>query len=99
MEAARKVRDECDKLLVVLDGVGGAPGPEDVEGALEDLSLEQLHAFNPAFQPDFYACLSLDAVLAMHDVPGGTAPARVRQALEEARQKVESLRESLHAHA
>jgi argininosuccinate lyase len=66
---------------------------------LKDLSLDELHAFHPAFNEDFYACLSLDAVLAMHDVPGGTAPARVRQALEEARQKVESLRESLHAHA
>jgi len=66
---------------------------------LKDLSLEELHVFHPAFAEDFYACLSLDAVLAMHDVPGGTAPARVRQALEEARQKVESLRESLHAHA
>jgi len=66
---------------------------------LKDLSLDELQVFNPGFAEDFYACLSLEAVVAMHDVPGGTAPARVRQALEEARQKVESLRESLHAHA
>jgi len=66
---------------------------------LEDLTLEQLRTLSPAFEEGFYACLSPDAVLAMHDVPGGTAPARVRQALAEARQKVDSLRENVHAHA
>jgi argininosuccinate lyase len=66
---------------------------------LQDLSLDALHGLSPAFEEDFYACLSLDRVLAMHDVPGGTAPDRVRQALAEARQKVESLGENVHAHA
>jgi argininosuccinate lyase len=66
---------------------------------LQDLSVEQLRSFSPEFDEDFYACLSLDAVLALHDVPGGTAPARVRQALIEARQKVDLLGESWHAHA
>lgn len=36
VEASRKVLAECDELLVVLDGVGGAPRPEDVEEALGD---------------------------------------------------------------
>jgi len=66
---------------------------------LRDLSLEELQKLNPAFDQSFYSCLTLDAVLAIHDVPGGTAPARVRQALAEAKKKVEAMREETHAHA
>ena len=47
--------------------------------------LEDLQTLNPAFDQDFYACLNLQSVLAIHDVPGGTAPARVRQAISDAR--------------
>ncbi|MFZ0956333.1 MAG: argininosuccinate lyase [Candidatus Sulfotelmatobacter sp.] len=66
---------------------------------LQDLALEELRALDPAFESDFYNCLSLAAVLAVHDVAGGTAPARVRQAIKSARTKIESLREEIHAHA
>jgi argininosuccinate lyase len=66
---------------------------------LADLPLEELRRFNPVFDQDFYSCLNLPAVLSLHDVPGGTAPARVRQAITEARRKVESMREEVHAHA
>jgi argininosuccinate lyase len=66
---------------------------------LQDLPLVELQALDPAFDSDFYGCLSLTAVLAIHDVPGGTAPARVRQAIKTARTKIESLREEIHAHA
>jgi argininosuccinate lyase len=66
---------------------------------LADLPLEELRRLNPAFDQDFYSCLSLQAVLAIHDVAGGTAPARVRQAIADARVKVESMREDVHAHA
>ncbi len=66
---------------------------------LADLPLEELRQLNPAFDQDFYSCLSLQAVLSIHDVPGGTAPARVRQAIADARRKVESMREDVHAHA
>jgi argininosuccinate lyase len=66
---------------------------------LQDLSLEELHSVNSQFDHDFYACLKLESVLALHDVQGGTAPARVRQAMEDARQKIESIREGIHAHA
>jgi len=38
-------------------------------------------------------------VLAFHNVPGGTAPARVQKAISEARIKINLLRESMHAHA
>jgi len=66
---------------------------------LQDLSLEELHSVNSKFDHDFYACLKLESVLAIHDVAGGTAPGRVRQAMADARQRIESIREDVHAHA
>ena len=66
---------------------------------LADLPLEDLRLLNPAFDQDFYSSLSLQAVLTIHDVPGGTAPSRVRQAITEARKKVASMQEEVHAHA
>jgi argininosuccinate lyase len=66
---------------------------------LQDLSLEELHSVNLGFNQDFYACLKMESVLAIHDVPGGTAPGRVRQAIADARQRIESIREDVHAHA
>jgi argininosuccinate lyase len=66
---------------------------------LADLSIEELQNLSPALQEDFYACLTLPAVLAIHDVPGGTAPSRVRQAISDAKQKLESIRGGIHAHA
>jgi argininosuccinate lyase len=65
----------------------------------QDLPLEELKKLNPAFDQNFYACLQLDRVLGIHDVPGGTAPARVRQALTDAKQRIGSIREEIHAHA
>ena len=66
---------------------------------LHDLSLEELRSVNLKFDHDFYACLKLESVLAIHELPGGTAPARVKQAITDARQRIESIRESVHAHA
>ena len=66
---------------------------------LSDLPLEELRAFDPAFNTDFYSCLTLESVLAIHNVPGGTAPDQVRRALSEAKQKITSLRGEVHAHA
>jgi argininosuccinate lyase len=66
---------------------------------LQDLALEELRALDSAFESDFYECLTLAAVLAVHDVAGGTAPGRVRQAIKSARTIIESLREEIHAHA
>jgi argininosuccinate lyase len=66
---------------------------------LKDLPLSDLQSLSPAFDQDFYASLQLNSVLAIHDVPGGTAPARVRQAISAARKKIELLREEVHAHA
>jgi argininosuccinate lyase len=68
---------------------------------LQDLTLDELRALNSVFGEDFQECLKLASVLAIHDVVGGTAPARVRQGLAAAKRKIESLREevNLHAHA
>jgi argininosuccinate lyase len=66
---------------------------------LQDLSLEELRKLDPKFDQDFYASLTLESVLAIHDVPGGTAPARVRQAIADAKEKISSIREDVHAHA
>jgi argininosuccinate lyase len=71
----------------------------DKKCELQDLSLEELRAIEPAFAEDFYPCLKLESVLAIHDVPGGTAPNRVRQAMAAAKKKIEALREEVHAHA
>jgi argininosuccinate lyase len=64
---------------------------------LQDLPLADLQALSSDFGQDFYESLKLASVLAMHDVPGGTAPARVQQALRTARKRLESLREEVHA--
>lgn len=66
---------------------------------LSELPLADLQALNPAFAADFYDSLKLSSVLAIHDVVGGTAPARVRQAINYARKQIQSLREEVHAHA
>jgi argininosuccinate lyase len=66
---------------------------------LQDLSLDELRSLNPTFAQDFYECLSLTSVLAIHDVPGGTAPARVRQAIVLAKKRISAMLEEIHAHA
>ncbi|HXM66572.1 MAG TPA: argininosuccinate lyase [Candidatus Acidoferrum sp.] len=66
---------------------------------LQDLALEDLQAMNPAFDKSFWDCLQLASVLAIHDVAGGTAPARVQKAIAAAKKKIGSLREEAHAHA
>jgi argininosuccinate lyase len=66
---------------------------------LQDLALDELRALNPLFDEGFRDCLKPASVLAIHDVVGGTAPARVRQGIVAARKKVDSLREEVNFHA
>jgi argininosuccinate lyase len=66
---------------------------------LQDLPLGELRSLSPAFDQDFYESLRLTSVLAVHDVAGGTAPSRVRQAINATRKRIDSLREEAHAHA
>jgi argininosuccinate lyase len=65
---------------------------------LEGLSLEELRNIDSHFAEDFYSFVKIENVLAIHDVPGGTAPARVRAALAAARKRV-AVQENVHAHA
>jgi argininosuccinate lyase len=66
---------------------------------LEELSLEELRQFAPQAGEDFYSYLSLNAVLAAHDVPGGTNPQRVQEALARLREQLTLLRGGVHANA
>jgi len=58
---------------------------------LGDLTIDELRQFGPEFDSDFNAAISLSATLDCHDVVGGTARGRVRQALEEAARRVNEL--------
>ncbi len=66
---------------------------------LQDLTLDELRSLNPVFDESFHECLKPASVLAIHDVAGGTAPARVRQGIVAARKKIDSLREEVNIHA
>lgn len=66
---------------------------------LQDLPLADLQAISALFKEDFYQSLQLTSVLALHDVPGGTATTRVRQALRVAQERANLLRKEIHAHA
>ncbi len=70
---------------------------------LQDLPWNDLQALSPAFGADFHESLKLEAVLGIHDVPGGTAPSRVQQAIGNTRKRIaalhEEVRQETHAHA
>ena len=59
---------------------------------LQGLSLDDLRQFRPEFSDDFYPALELDAVLASHNVPGATAPQRVRDSIRAAEKRIAALR-------
>jgi argininosuccinate lyase len=66
---------------------------------LQDLALEELKNIDSHFENDFFDFVKLENVLAIHDVPGGTAPARVREAIAAARKRLTPACEETHAHA
>ncbi|MBI2856477.1 MAG: argininosuccinate lyase, partial [Chloroflexi bacterium] len=55
---------------------------------LAELSLEEYRKLSPRFDEDVYA-ISVESSIASRDVPGGTAPRRVEEALKEARRLLE----------
>ncbi len=55
---------------------------------LQELTLEELRQFGPAFDEDFFDALSLTATVDCHDVVGGTARHRVAAALESAAERL-----------
>ena len=66
---------------------------------LPDLPIADLQEIHPAFGEDLYKALTLEAVLAIHNVAGGTARAQVKQAIQQAEQRISLVRGEVHAHA
>ena len=71
---------------------------------LGDLTLAELREFGPEFGEDFFSAISLTATLDCHDVIGGTARERVRQALAAVSDRIVALvpadkQEAVHAGA
>jgi argininosuccinate lyase len=66
---------------------------------LADLPLPALQQIHPAFDRDFAHHLTLDAVISIHDVTGGTASGSVKEALGRAEQRIAKVRGDVHAHA
>jgi argininosuccinate lyase len=58
---------------------------------LGDLTMDELKQFGPEFEPDFFSSITLGATLDCHDVMGGTATLRVRDALNTAEARVAAL--------
>jgi argininosuccinate lyase len=58
---------------------------------LNALELSDLRALSEDFTPDFFAAITLQATLDCHDVLGGTATARVAEALSTARERLRNL--------
>jgi argininosuccinate lyase len=71
----------------------------DKQCELQELGITDLRSIDNHFADDFYEFVKLENVLAIHDVPGGTAPARVREATAAARKNLDSVCEEAHAHA
>jgi argininosuccinate lyase len=57
---------------------------------LNELTLEELRNFGEEFEPDFFDAITLEATLDCHDVIGGTARGRVRDAVEDASRRIAS---------
>ena len=58
---------------------------------LNALTLDELKQFGQEFEADFFAAITLEATLDCHDVIGGTARHRVREALKDAEARVQQL--------
>ena len=55
---------------------------------LEEMDLASLQRYSDVIEGDVYDWLTLEAVVAKRDVVGGTAPARVHRALDDARARI-----------
>ncbi|MGD0681764.1 MAG: argininosuccinate lyase [Terracidiphilus sp.] len=65
---------------------------------LNALTLEELRQFGNEFENDFFAAITLTATLDCHNVMGGTARERVREALAAASKRIDALvQEAYHA--
>jgi argininosuccinate lyase len=59
---------------------------------LEELPVEDWQGINRVIGDDIFRHLTLESVLSIHNVPGGTAPEQVRQALAQAAERIAQLR-------
>jgi len=66
---------------------------------LEHLSAEDYAACGITADQAFYESLQLKQVLAIHDVPGGTAPSQVRAALQQVKEQLLSFAGVAHVGA
>jgi argininosuccinate lyase len=66
---------------------------------LESLTASERAEFSNLLDGDFPAALELTRVIEEHNVPGGTASARVKTALSAARERLRELQEGAFAHA
>ena len=64
---------------------------------LQDLNVGELQGCGIHADAGFFVALQLPAVLACHDVPGGTAPEHVKQALAAAKERVATKLGAVHA--
>ncbi|MGA9720297.1 MAG: argininosuccinate lyase [Acidobacteriaceae bacterium] len=68
---------------------------------LDGLALDQLRKLSPAFGEDFYESITLAATVDCHDVIGGTARARVHEAIVSAKARLSAVSapelEAVHA--
>ena len=75
----------------------------DKDCELDGLTLDELRQLSPAFDKDFYASITLPATVDCHDVIGGTARARVHEALANAKARLTATAipelEAAHAHS
>ncbi|MEW8957887.1 MAG: argininosuccinate lyase [Moorella sp. (in: firmicutes)] len=53
--------------------------------SFEDLTLAEWQSFSPYFSEDIFSCITVEACVRGRVLPGGPAPAAVKQALERAR--------------
>ena len=60
---------------------------------IREMPLGRLKAFSETFADDLNVMLTIDSALARRNVPGGTAPASVRAALDEFKMRIKTPRE------
>ena len=66
---------------------------------LRDLSLSELREFGAEFDEDFFASITLQATVDCHDVMGGTATARVNEALAALEPRLMEVAGSIDGHS
>jgi argininosuccinate lyase len=64
---------------------------------LNAIPLQELRTLSPEFGEDFFDFITLRSTLDCHDVPGGTATHRVREALDTAKKRIAALHPELRA--